>query len=175
MELFEQLSERLRRKNTFAKLHVVGGACIALAYQRERTTEDIDVRVEAGDYALTEAIREIAQAQGLPRTWLNDQARTFIPEHDEPRTPTLYQSLHIRRLQTGTLFDGPIPSLNHRLAKRVFPAHAGMNRHTSPREGSSASVPRPRGDEPVLSNVRSSRLSVFPAHAGMNRCIVISK
>ena len=87
MQLLEHLSERLRRKNTFAKLHVVGSACIALAYQRERTTEDIDVRVEAGDYALKEAIREIAQERGLPREWLNDQVRTFRPERRRSPAP----------------------------------------------------------------------------------------
>ena len=43
--LLDRLSERLREKRAFAKIHVVGSACIALAYERERTTLDIDVRV----------------------------------------------------------------------------------------------------------------------------------
>ena len=90
--LLEELSERLRRKEIFARLHVVGSACIALAYQRERTTEDIAERVEAGDNALREAIRELAQERGLPRTWLSDLARSFVPEEDEPRGTTLYDS-----------------------------------------------------------------------------------
>lgn len=90
--LLERLSERLRRKETFARLHVVGSAWIALAYQRERTTEDIAERVEAGDNALREAIRELAQEHGLPRTWLGDLARSLVPEEDDPRGPTLYDS-----------------------------------------------------------------------------------
>ena len=90
--LLERLSERLRRKETFARLHVVGSACIALAYQRERTTEDIAERVETGDNALREAIRELAQEHGLPRTWLGDLARSLVPEEDDPRGPTLYDS-----------------------------------------------------------------------------------
>ena len=90
--LLDRLSERLREKRTFAKIHVVGSACIALAYERERTTLDIDVRVDAGHRALEDAIREIAQEHGLPPRWLNDQARGFIPERDDPRSPTLYES-----------------------------------------------------------------------------------
>jgi len=37
--LFDELAERLHEKRTFAKLHLVGGACLALAYERDRTTE----------------------------------------------------------------------------------------------------------------------------------------
>ena len=90
--LFDELAERLHEKRTFAKLHVVGGACLALAYERDRTTRDIDVRVDAGHEALEEAIREIAQAHDLPPQWLNDQPRGFIPEGDDTRSPTLYES-----------------------------------------------------------------------------------
>ena len=90
--LFDELAERLHEKRTFAKLHVVGGACLALAYERDRTTEDIDVRVDTGHEALEEAIREIAQAHDLPPQWLNDQPRGFIPEGDDARSPTLYES-----------------------------------------------------------------------------------
>jgi len=92
MMLLDELAERLHEKRTFAKLHVVGSACLALAYERDRTTEDIDVRVDSGHEALEEAIREIAQAHDLPEQWLNDQSRGFIPEGDDPRGPTLYQS-----------------------------------------------------------------------------------
>ena len=55
--LFDELAERLHEKRTFAKLHVVGGACLALAYERDRTTEDIDVRVDTGHEALEAAAR----------------------------------------------------------------------------------------------------------------------
>ena len=71
--LLDELAERLHEKRTFAKLHVVGGACVALAYERERTTRDIDVRVDTGHEALEEAVREIAQAHDLPPQWPNDQ------------------------------------------------------------------------------------------------------
>lgn len=90
--LLDALSERLHEKQAFAKLHLVGSACIALAYERERTTLDIDARVDAGHSALEDAIREIAQEHDLPERWLNDQARGFIPEADDASSPTLYES-----------------------------------------------------------------------------------
>ena len=90
--LLDELAERLHEKRTFAKLHLVGGACLALAYERERTTEDIDARVDAGHEALKDAVCEIAQRHDLPERWLNDQARGFIPEDHDARSPTLYES-----------------------------------------------------------------------------------
>lgn len=90
--LLDELAVRLRKKGTFAKLHVVGGACMALAYERDRSTEDVDARVDAGHEALEEAIREVAHEHDLPERWLNDQARGFIPEGDDGRSPTLYES-----------------------------------------------------------------------------------
>ena len=90
--LLDALSERLHETQAFAKLHLVGSACIALAYERERTTLDIDARVDAGHSALEDAIREIAQEHDLPERWLNDQARGFIPEADDASSPTLYES-----------------------------------------------------------------------------------
>ena len=90
--LLDELAERLQERRTFAKLHVVGGACLALAYERDRTTEDIDVRVDTGHEALEDAIRQIAQAHDLPGEWLNDDAQVFIPEVEDDRSPTLYES-----------------------------------------------------------------------------------
>ena len=72
---------------------------------------------------------------------------------------------------------------------RVFPAHAGMNRHHGGNASSREGVPRTRGDEPdeLGYHARSLMCSphtrgvtvstadilrepkVFPAHAGMNR------
>ena len=90
--LLNELAERLEEKQTFAKLHVVGGACLALAYERDRITEDIHGRVDTGHKALEEVIREIGQAHGLPRQWLTDEVRILSPQAGDNRSPTLYES-----------------------------------------------------------------------------------
>ena len=61
IELLETLSQRLRRKRAVARLYVIGGACMALAYGRGRSTADIDARIDTGHAALTEAAHEIAR------------------------------------------------------------------------------------------------------------------
>ena len=67
--LFEALSERLRlrlrRKGARANIYLVGGAVMALAFDRERITADIDARIDTGHGALVEAVHEIAAERGL--------------------------------------------------------------------------------------------------------------
>ena len=95
IELLETLSQRLRRKRAVARLHVIGGACMALAYGRGRSTEDIDARIDTGHGALTEAVHEIARERGLPPGWLNEQATSAIPREPDRRAQTLYESPHL--------------------------------------------------------------------------------
>ena len=91
-ELLEALSERLRRRRTVARIYVIGGACMALAYGRGRSTEDVDARIDTGHGALTEAAREIARERGLAENWLNEQATSAIPRTPDRRAQTLYES-----------------------------------------------------------------------------------
>ena len=96
LELLDELSERLRRKKTRASIYIVGGAAMALAFDRSRTTHDIDARIDArhrrttsthdidaridaGHGALVEAVHHIANRRGLPTSWLNDQATPHLP------------------------------------------------------------------------------------------------
>ena len=92
VELLETLSERLQRRRAVARLYVIGGACMALAYGRGRSTEDIDARIDTGHGALTEAVHEIARERGLPPGWLNEQATSAIPRGPDRRARTLYES-----------------------------------------------------------------------------------
>ena len=85
IELLDTLARRLRRKRAFAKIYVIGGACMALAYGEARTTDDIDARIDAGHGALTDAVREIATERNLPTGWLNEQATTAIPRTPDRR------------------------------------------------------------------------------------------
>ena len=94
-ELLDTLSERLRRKRAVARLYVIGGACMALAYGRGRSTRDIDARIDAGHGALIEAAHDIARERGLPKSWLNDQATSAIPRGPDRRAQTLYESSHL--------------------------------------------------------------------------------
>lgn len=95
LKLLDMLSERLHSRQAVARLYVIGGACMALAYDRGRSTEDIDVRIDAGHAALLDAAHQIARERGLPQAWLNEQAMSALDVGTDERAPTLYESRHL--------------------------------------------------------------------------------
>ena len=102
--LFDRLSSHLRdAASTGHHLMIAGGAALALMWE-DRTTRDIDVlehrfrappgpdserRTAAVDYIsmrfpaeLVRAARLVAEAEGLPRNWLNGAVAIFTPDGD---------------------------------------------------------------------------------------------
>lgn len=78
---FHALSEELARRDLRAKLFVVGGAAMALAYGDRRLTRDVDAIFEPKE-AVYAAARHIAKERGLPDDWLNDSVKAFVPGPD---------------------------------------------------------------------------------------------
>jgi hypothetical protein len=76
--LLRELARRLHESDTTAGIRIVGGAAIALMNDQRRTTRDIDAALHPAD-AVKAAASDIAQANGLPRDWLNDAALAYIP------------------------------------------------------------------------------------------------
>ena len=68
---------------------------MSLAYSRERTTRDVDARIDAGHDRLTEAVRTVGRRHGLADTWLNDQVATSLPRAADARAETVYESAHL--------------------------------------------------------------------------------
>ena len=64
-----------------------------LGFRRDRTTHDVDARIEADKEAVTEAAADVAQVHDLPQNWLNENATLFMP--------------HARDTQARTVFDTP--------------------------------------------------------------------
>lgn len=95
LELFEELSEELRFSRTRAQVYVVGGAAMSLAFDRERTTRDVDARIDSGHSRLSLAVRRVGLRHGLPDTWLNEQATAWMPRADDARAQTLYESPYL--------------------------------------------------------------------------------
>ena len=117
LEVLDELSERLERKKVRASIYIVGGAAMALAFDRARTTHDIDGRIDEGHGALIEAVHEIAHRRGLPTSWLNDQATPKMPMARDERARTVYASEYLTvtgasgehilgmKLESGRAFD----------------------------------------------------------------------
>ena len=84
------LSDELDRRGVRAKLFVVGGAAMALAYSRKRLTKDIDALFEPKT-TVYEAARVVAEEMGLPQDWLNDAAKSFAPG-DDPESRIVFST-----------------------------------------------------------------------------------
>jgi len=80
-EAFEDLSNVLARRGIKARLFVVGGAAMVLAYGERRMTRDVDAIFEPKQ-AVYDAAREVAVLRELPDDWLNDAAKAFAPGRD---------------------------------------------------------------------------------------------
>ena len=80
---FTALGERLARRGVVADIFVVGGAAMALAYDADRVTRDVDARFVPHGIVLDEA-RQVARDLGLPPWWLNEQATAYISGKDDP-------------------------------------------------------------------------------------------
>ncbi|GAA2654961.1 DUF6036 family nucleotidyltransferase [Paractinoplanes durhamensis] len=74
---FAALGDRLVRRGVVADLFIVGGAAMALAYDSQRVTRDVDATFVPHGVVLEEA-RNVAEAMGLPPWWLNEQASAYV-------------------------------------------------------------------------------------------------
>ncbi len=78
-ELLFELGRRCAASGVSVDMLVVGGGAIALAYNGDRTTRDIDAIFEPKMrvYAITKIM---ADELGLPRDWLNDGVKGLLPD-----------------------------------------------------------------------------------------------
>lgn len=72
------MSQHLARAGTSADVWVYGGAAMVLAFRARTATRDIDA-VWEDDSAVRRAADLTAEQLGLPRSWLNDQAASYVP------------------------------------------------------------------------------------------------
>ena len=93
--LFDELSKELRFEGARAQIYIIGGAAMSMAFDRERTTRDVDARIDTGHYRLTKAVQKVGRRHGLPDSWLNDQATTAIPREGDVRARTVYESAYL--------------------------------------------------------------------------------
>lgn len=81
--LLVRLGERLDARGITAELYIVGGAAMALAYNSQRVTGDIDAIIIPSDVVLDEAAAMAAEF-GLDPEWLNDKVRMSLPNSPDP-------------------------------------------------------------------------------------------
>jgi predicted nucleotidyltransferase len=92
---FRILGDRLVRRGVVADLFIVGGAAMALAYDANRVTRDVDATFVPHGIVLEEA-RNVAQALDLPPWWLNEQASAYVSNQGDPGKREVFDHPGIR-------------------------------------------------------------------------------
>lgn len=95
-ELLAEVAETLQRRGVVAQVFVVGGAAMALGYDSERYTVDMDALVLDGHSAVTEAVHEVAQRRGLLRSWFNENAAPFVSQVRDPKPLVVFDHPALR-------------------------------------------------------------------------------
>lgn len=83
--LLREVSDELASNGVKGRMFVVGGAAIALAFGRDRTTQDVDAVFEPKE-AIYAAARKVGARHGIPGDWLNDGVRGFLHGSDPNAT-----------------------------------------------------------------------------------------
>jgi len=95
---FGLLADKLRRRGVVGELHVFGGAAMVLAFDARAATRDVDALFEP-DGPVLEAAREVAGEIDLPRSWLHNQASSYVSGRAGRGTP-VYDHPNLRVMTT---------------------------------------------------------------------------
>ena len=83
--MFEEMSAYMKQRRTRGRIYVFGEGAMLMAYGRSVKTEDVDVQIDEGHGAITEAARVIGRRRGLEDNWLNEEGVPCLPtsrKHD---------------------------------------------------------------------------------------------
>lgn len=113
---FTLLAERLAAREVVGEVHVFGGAAMILAFDARAATRDVDALFEPDGHVL-DAAHEVAVALGLPRSWLNNQASSYVSGRAGRGTP-VFDHPNLRVMTTP---------VEHLLAMKVRAARAARD------------------------------------------------
>ena len=94
-KLFRELADELEFARTRVQLYVIGGAAMSMSFDRDRTTRDVDAKIEAGHGKLMQAVRKIGRKRRLGDNWLNEQATAWMPREADAAARVLYNSPYL--------------------------------------------------------------------------------
>jgi len=86
---FTALAEELRSERKRGEIVIAGGAVMALHFDVDRVTRDVDGLITEGHGAVVEAAQRVAAKLSLPRGWLNEGVLVYLStERDSKRVPS---------------------------------------------------------------------------------------
>jgi hypothetical protein len=78
-----ELAEELDGRGVLARIYLVGGAAMVLAYESRFSTDDVDASGYPTEDVLAVAA-EVAERRGLQPDWLDDSVKVYFPVATEP-------------------------------------------------------------------------------------------
>lgn len=121
LDALRSLGEKTHRRGVTADIYVFGGAAMVIAYHARPATRDIDA-VFAPDTEVQEAAAEVARERGWPRSWLNNQASTYLSRAPDRGQVVILEAPGIRCLAA---------SPERLLAMKVMAARPAQDEQTS--------------------------------------------
>jgi len=97
LDALGRLGDHLRSADVVADLHIVGGAVMVTEYDAREATADVDAFNYEPHGAVERAAALVADELGLPRSWLNQQASSYVPRHADWRRSSSFDhpNLHL--------------------------------------------------------------------------------
>lgn len=90
-QLLVELGDRMDARGMSARVFLVGGAAMALAFNTRRVTRDLDAVFEPKTIVYAEAAA-IATGRGIPDDWLNDAVKAFLPDKVQPEAGAYFEA-----------------------------------------------------------------------------------
>jgi predicted nucleotidyltransferase len=99
-----EVGERLAVKGITGEIVLAGGAVMVMVLRVRGGSRDIDAVFAKEAESIREAVRDVAEANGLPAIWLNDHVHAFV----SPDAPTVelfeVPGLRVRMVRLDYLF-----------------------------------------------------------------------
>ena len=104
-ELLSQLNDKLRQNEKFASILLSGGATMALMFNRNRLTQDIDAVLISGDKSgFRKIVAEVGLENELKEDWLNDAVKGYIDFNWQKQiVPTGFSNLTVYHVPADKL------------------------------------------------------------------------
>ena len=112
-QLFDELSDALEARGVRGHIYLLGGGALIAGHGKERSTKDLDVRIDAATDEVIAVAKTIGERHGLDERWFDVTAAQFVPGGEDIRAKTVYNS-------PGLVVTGA--SAKHLLAMKVFAA-----------------------------------------------------
>jgi hypothetical protein len=117
-ELLRALDRALERRGATADIYILGGGAIALGFDAERSTRDLNA-VFAPASEVRSAASDVAEEFDLAADWINDAAKCFLPPTADDSQRVVFESPHLRVCVAGA---------EHLLAMKVASSRVEQDR-----------------------------------------------